>query len=66
MKEIEEEEEEFYDEYESSWSGWEPVIAGNLAKQWPGYWEGVESVRSLFGEEPPSEGSLRTHLKEYI
>lgn len=34
------------------WSGWEASIAGEeRANRWPGYWEGLEGIRSLFGEE---------------
>jgi len=34
-------------------SGWESVISGNT--WWPGYSKGVESIRTLWGDEPAGE-----------
>lgn len=34
-------------------SGWETMIAGNT--WWPGYSRGIESVRTLFGDEPAGD-----------
>jgi hypothetical protein len=50
----------FGGEGEGGWldgfSGWEGMIAGEeRASRWPGYWEGLEGVRTLFGDELKSD-----------